>query len=117
MGKRRCREPAAHLPKSAQDGVKTLISTQEHNILVRAGGDVRGREPTVPVKRGTLWVYYGGTVGGSAVAQIGQPVRRYTIIPLEEPVSPTPEPVTRPPPSKSPNNAPPVTRPEPQPVK
>ncbi len=29
--------------------------TEEHNALVRAGGDVRGREPTVPVKRGTLW--------------------------------------------------------------
>jgi hypothetical protein len=50
------------------------------------------------------------------VAQIGQPVRRYTIIPLEEPVSPTPEPVTPPPPGKAPNNAPPVTKPEPQPV-
>ncbi len=42
---------------------------------------------------------------------------RCSAAPLEEPVTPTPEPVTRPPPSKSPNNAPPVTRPEPQPVK
>jgi hypothetical protein len=50
------------------------------------------------------------------VAQIGQPVRRYTIIPLEEPVSPTPEPVTPPPPRKSPNSTPPVIKPEPQPV-
>jgi hypothetical protein len=50
------------------------------------------------------------------VAQIGQPVRRYTLIPLEEPVSPTPEPVTPPPPSKSLNRTPPVTKPEPQPV-
>ena len=51
------------------------------------------------------------------MARIGQPVRRYTLIPLEEPVSPTPEPVTPPPlPSKSPNNAPPVIKPEPQPV-
>ncbi len=49
------------------------------------------------------------------MAQIGQPVRRYTVIPLEEPVSSTLEPAT-PPPSKSPNNAPPVTKPEPQPV-
>ncbi len=56
------------------------------------------------------------------MAQIGQPVRRYTIIPLEEPVSPTAEPVT-PETSyataarKSPNSPPPVVKPEPQPVK
>jgi hypothetical protein len=50
------------------------------------------------------------------VAQIGQPVRRYTIIPLEEPVSPTPEPVRPAPPSESPDNAPPLTKPEPEPV-
>ena len=43
------------------------------------------------------------------MAQIGEPVRRYTVIPLEEPVSPTREPVTRPPPSKSPEKAPPIT--------
>ncbi len=28
------------------------------------------------------------------MGQIGQPVRRYTVIPLEEPVSPTAEPVS-----------------------
>jgi hypothetical protein len=37
------------------------------------------------------------------VGQIGEPVRRYTVIPLEEPVSPTHEPVVPPPPpEKSP---------------
>jgi hypothetical protein len=86
----------------------------------RADGNVQGRDPTVPVKWGTFSWYYGGTGNpcreGSAVAQIGQPVRRYTIIPLEEPVSPTPEPFTPPPPSKSPNSTPPVIKPEPQPV-
>jgi hypothetical protein len=53
--------------------------------------------------------------GVPAVGQIGQPVRRYTVIPLEEPVSPTNEPVT-PPPPKAPSPTPPVTKPEPQPV-
>jgi hypothetical protein len=52
--------------------------------------------------------------GGSAVAQIGQPVRRYTVIPLTEPVSPTREPVT-PPPRRLPT--PPLTEPEPEPVR
>jgi len=56
-------------------------------------------------------------VGGLAMAQIGQPVRRYTVIPLEEPVSPTAEPVIPLPPSKSPDKAPPVTKPEPQPAR
>jgi hypothetical protein len=50
------------------------------------------------------------------MGQIGQPVRRYTVIPLEEPVSPTPEPVIPSPPSKSPDKAPPITKPEPQPA-
>ncbi len=50
------------------------------------------------------------------MGQIGEPIRRYTVIPLEEPVSPTPELVTPPPPSKAPNSAPPVTKPEPEPV-
>jgi hypothetical protein len=50
------------------------------------------------------------------VAQIGQPIRRHTVIPLEEPVSPTAEPVRPLPPSKPPEEAPPVTKPEPQPV-
>jgi hypothetical protein len=51
------------------------------------------------------------------VGQIGEPIRRYTVIPLEEPVSPTPERITPPPPSKSPEKAPPVTEPEPEPVR
>jgi len=50
------------------------------------------------------------------VAQIGHPVKRYTIIPLEEPVSPTREPIAPLPPRKSPDKAPPVTRPEPEPA-
>jgi hypothetical protein len=50
------------------------------------------------------------------MAQIGQPIRRYTVIPLEEPVSPTAEPVSPPPPRKAPEKIPPVTNPEPQPV-
>ena len=54
--------------------------------------------------------------GRPAMGQIGEPIRRYTVIPLEEPVSPTPELVTPPPPSKAPNSAPPVTKPEPEPV-
>src|SRR6266487_4394768 len=37
-----------------------------------------------------------------AMAQIGQPIRRYTVIPLQEPVSPTPERIAPPPPIKSP---------------
>jgi hypothetical protein len=51
------------------------------------------------------------------MGQIGQPVRRYTVIPLDEPVSPTAEPATPPPPNKAPNNPAPVTKPEPQPAK
>ena len=38
------------------------------------------------------------------MGRIGQPVRRYTVVPLEEPVSPTAEPVTPPPPTKAPDN-------------
>jgi len=53
----------------------------------------------------------------SFMGQIGQPVRRYTVVPLEEPVSPTADPVVPPPPSKAPNNPAPVTKPEPEPVK
>jgi hypothetical protein len=52
-----------------------------------------------------------------AMGQIGQPVRRYTVIPLEEPVTPTAEPVMPPPPNKVPNDPVPVTKPEPQPAK
>jgi hypothetical protein len=48
------------------------------------------------------------------MGQIGEPVRRYTVIPLQEPVVPTPERVAPPRPSKSPNPAPPMTSPEPQ---
>jgi len=50
------------------------------------------------------------------MAQIGQPIRRYTVIPLEEPVSPTTEPVLPSPPSKSPNSSPPVATPEVEPA-
>jgi len=48
-----------------------------------------------------------------AMGQIGQPIRRYTVIPLEEPVAPTTEPVMPPPP----RNPAPVNKPEPQPAK
>ncbi len=51
------------------------------------------------------------------MGQIGQPVRRYTVVSLEEPVSPTAERATPPPPNKAPNSPPPVTKPEPQPAK
>jgi hypothetical protein len=47
------------------------------------------------------------------MAQIGQPVRRYTVVPLDEPVEPIDEPVLPPPPSKAPTNPAPVTQPEP----
>ena len=47
------------------------------------------------------------------MAQIGEPRKRYTVIPLEEPVSPTKEPVRPLPPSKSPQERPPVKQPEP----
>jgi hypothetical protein len=49
------------------------------------------------------------------MAQIGEPVRRYTVIPLTEPVPPTHEPVAPPPPEKLPAT-PPVTKPETEPV-
>jgi hypothetical protein len=52
-----------------------------------------------------------------AMGQIGQPIRRYTVIPLEEPVAPTAEPMMPPPPSRAPNDPAPVTKPEPQPAK
>jgi hypothetical protein len=51
------------------------------------------------------------------VGQIGEPVRRYTVIPLEEPVSPTAEPVSPPPPNRAPTSPGPVTKPELEPVK
>ncbi len=50
------------------------------------------------------------------MAQIGEPIRRYAVIPLEEPVSPTREPAAPRPPSKTPEKVPPVTNPEPQPA-
>jgi hypothetical protein len=49
----------------------------------------------------------------SAMAQIGEPIKRYTVVPLDEPVPPTREPVK--PPPKVPEKAP-VTNPEPEPV-
>jgi hypothetical protein len=51
------------------------------------------------------------------MAQIGQPVRRYTVVPLDEPVGPTNEPVLPPPPSKAPANPAPAVKPEPQPAR
>jgi hypothetical protein len=48
------------------------------------------------------------------MAQIGEPIRRYTVIPLEEPVPPTTEPVK--PPPKVPEKTP-VTNPEAEPVR
>jgi hypothetical protein len=51
------------------------------------------------------------------VGQIGAPIRRYTVVPLEEPVSPTAEPLSPPSPNKAPNNPTPVTKPELEPVK
>jgi hypothetical protein len=46
------------------------------------------------------------------MGQIGEPIRRYTVVPLQEPVAPTPERVEPPSPSKSPNTV--QTAPEPQ---
>jgi len=51
------------------------------------------------------------------MAQIGQPVRRYTVVPLDEPIAPTSEPVLPLPPSKAPGNPAPVIKPEPEPAK
>ncbi len=51
------------------------------------------------------------------MGQIGQPIRRYTVVPLEEPVSPTAEPATPPPPNKAPASPAPVTKPELEPAK
>jgi hypothetical protein len=50
------------------------------------------------------------------MGQIGQPVRRYTVVPLHEPISPTTEPVVPPPPNQAPDKSAPVTKPEPQPA-
>jgi len=51
------------------------------------------------------------------MAQIGQPVKRYTVVPLDEPVEPTNEPVLPPPPSKAPANPAPAIKPEPEPAR
>ena len=48
-----------------------------------------------------------------SVSQIGEPMRRYTVIPLEEPVSFTAEPVNHCRPTKPPQERPPVKQPEP----
>jgi len=58
-----------------------------------------------------------GEPGVRFMGQIGQPVRRYTVIPLDEPVSPTAEPVMPPPPNKAPASPAPVTKPELEPAK
>jgi len=50
------------------------------------------------------------------MGQIGEPTRRYTVIPLDEPVLPTNEPVTPAAPDKPPVHTPPVRTPEPQPT-
>src|SRR6266516_2240066 len=63
-------------------------------------------------------VFTTGLCEENIMAQIGEPVRRYTvIIPLNEPVSPTPERVSPPLPNKSPDPAPPATKPELTPVR
>jgi hypothetical protein len=46
-----------------------------------------------------------------------RPVRTYTVIPLEEPVSPTAEPASPPPPNRAPTSPGPATKPELEPVK
>jgi hypothetical protein len=51
------------------------------------------------------------------MSQIGEPIRRYTVVLLQEPVSPTPERVAPPPPPKHPEPAPPITQPETEPVR
>jgi hypothetical protein len=48
------------------------------------------------------------------MGQVGEPLRPYTVIPLEEPVAPTPERVSPPPPDRSPEPATPVIQPEPE---
>ena len=64
------------------------------------------------------WLDHAGDLGRkTAMAQIGQPLRRYTVKPLHEPVSPTPERIVPPPPIKSPEEAPPVKNPKPEPVR
>jgi hypothetical protein len=47
------------------------------------------------------------------MGQIGEPVRRYTVVPLDEPVLPTNEAVLPKPPNKTPNPTAPQTKPEP----
>jgi hypothetical protein len=49
------------------------------------------------------------------MAQIGRPVRRYTVVPLNEPVSPTNEPVLAQPPKNVPNHPAALIRPKPEP--
>jgi len=51
------------------------------------------------------------------MAQIGQPVRRYTLVPMNEPVAPTNEPVLPPPSRSVPNHPTPLIKPEPEPAK
>jgi len=50
------------------------------------------------------------------MAQIGQPIRRYTVIPLGEPVAPTAEPVPPLPPARAPGTPAPATVPEREPA-
>jgi hypothetical protein len=51
------------------------------------------------------------------MAQIGDPIRRYTVVPLQEPVAPTPERVVPAPPPRPPMPTTPTTKPEPEPVR
>jgi hypothetical protein len=51
------------------------------------------------------------------MGQTGQPVKRYTLVPLEDPVLPPAKPTSPPPPNKAPNSPPAVTKPELEPPK
>ena len=50
------------------------------------------------------------------MAQIGQPIRRYIVVPLNEPVAPTNEPVLPPPSRNVPRHPVPIIKPEPEPA-
>ena len=50
------------------------------------------------------------------MAQIGKLVRRYTVVPLDEPIEPINQPPLPSPPNKTPANPIPVTKTEPTPA-
>ncbi len=58
-----------------------------------------------------------GEPGIRFMGQPGQPVRRYTLVPLEDPVLSPAKPTSPPPPNKAPNSPPAVTKPELEPPK